>query len=210
MDVEGLLTPYEFGPNKGCPRPIYPLANASTINKAAIKAEIDAMITYWSTGTFIPTGLMWGWHVLSPGVPYTEGTKPGDEYYAKTVKAVVLFTDGENDITDDGNPNRSRYHAFSYVTTNIGGTYRLASTAAAAETALNTKTATLCSNVKAGGIRLYVVTFGTITSTTTTLMQNCATVDGSERLYYHAPTTSDLAGIFEKIAKDLSHVHLSM
>lgn len=207
MDVEGLLTPYEYGPNKGCPRPIYPLANANS--KAAIKAEIDAMIAYWSTGTFIPTGLVWGWHALSPGEPYTEGTKPSDEHYEKTVKAIVLFTDGENDITDDGNPNRSRYHGYSYVTTNVGGTYRLASTAAGAEAALNTKTATLCSNVKTAEIRLYVVTFGTMSGASTTLMQNCATVDEGKRLYYNAPTTADLESIFEEIAKDLTNVHIS-
>jgi hypothetical protein len=207
MDVEGLLTPYEYGPNKGCPRPIYPLANAN--NKAAIKAEIDAMIAYWSTGTFIPTGLMWGWHALSPDEPYTEGAKPSDEHYEKTVKAIVLFTDGENDITDDGNPNKSRYQGFGYVTTTVGGTYRLGSTAASAETALNTKTATLCSNVKAAEIRIYVVTFGTMSGTSTTLMQNCATVDEGKRLYYNAPTAADLESIFEEIAKDLTNVHIS-
>ncbi len=208
MDVEGLQTPYEYGPNKGCPRPIVPLANVDS--KAAIKAEIDAMIAYWSTGTFIPTGLVWGWHVLSPDAPYTEGAKPTDEHYDKTVKAIVLFTDGENDITDDGNPNKSRYHGFSYVTTNVGGTYRLASTASGAETALNAKTTTLCSNVRAAEIRVYVVTFGTMSGSSTTLMQNCATVDQGKRLYYNAPTTADLESIFEEIAKDLTNVHLSM
>jgi hypothetical protein len=208
MDVEGLLTPYEYGPNKGCPRPIVPLGNVDS--KIAIKAEIDAMIAYWSTGTFIPTGLAWGWHVLSPDAPYTEGTKPADEHYDQTVKAIVLFTDGENDITDDGNPNRSRYHGFGYVTTNVGGTYRLASNAAQAETALNTKTATLCSNVKAAEIRIYVVTFGTMSASSTTLMQNCATVEEGKRLYYNAPTTSDLESIFEEIAKDLTQVHMTM
>lgn len=208
MDVEGLLTPYEYGPNKGCPRPIYPLANADS--KAAIKAEIDAMIAYWSTGTFIPTGLVWGWHALSPGEPYTQGTKPSDEHYAKTLKAIVLFTDGENDITDDGNPNRSRYHGFGYVTAKVGGTYRLASTASGAEAALNTKTATLCSNVKAAEIRVYVVTFGTMSSSSTTLMQNCAAVEEGKRLYYNAPTTADLESIFEEIANDLTQVHMAM
>jgi Flp pilus assembly protein TadG len=77
MDVEGLLSPYEYGPNRGCPRPIYPLANANS--KTAIKAEIDSMIAYWSSGTFLPTGLVWGWHVVSPGIPYTQGTKAGDQ-----------------------------------------------------------------------------------------------------------------------------------
>src|SRR5262249_4143486 len=106
-DTEGLVSPYESGPNMGCPRPIYPLANAN--NKAAIKTQIDAMIAYPATGTFIPSGLEWGWHVLTSGIPYTEGVKPTDLYYGETVKAIVLFTDGENDIGDDGNFNDSRY-----------------------------------------------------------------------------------------------------
>ena len=208
MDVEGLVTPYEYGPNKGCPRPIYPLVNANS--KAAIKTQIDAMIAYWSTGTFIPTGLMWGWHVLSPGIPYTEGTKPGDEFYEETVKAIVLFTDGENDVTDDDNPNKSRYSAFSYVGTTVSGATRLGTSASAAIASLDTKTATLCANVKTGGIRLYTITFGTLDSGTTTLMRNCATVDEGEPLYYHAPTTAALADIFERIGKDLNRVHLAM
>ena len=207
MDVEGLVSPYEYGPNKGCPRPIYPLANANS--KAAIKTQIDSMIAYWSTGTFIPTGLVWGWHVLSPGIPYTEGVGPSDQYYDKTVKAIVLFTDGENDITDDGNPNKSRYSAYNYVNTNLSGTYRLSSTASASIDTLDTKTATLCQSVKDDGIRLYVVTFGTLSSSTTTLMTNGATLDEGERLYYHAPTTSDLEDIFTRIGEDLSDIHLS-
>jgi hypothetical protein len=224
MDVEGLDTPYEYGPNRGCPRPIYPLANAN--NKAAIKTQIDSMIAYWSSGTFLPTGLVWGWHVLSPGIPYTEGTKPGDLYYDKTVKAIVFFTDGENDISDDsslnppGNPNKSRYNGYSYVaTTNAAGSVRLSSTTSASIDTLDTKTATLCTNVKNNGtpsdtsddIRLYVVTFGSISSATTTLMTNCATLDSTgSRLYYHAPSTSDLADIFRAIGQDLSDIHLSM
>jgi len=223
MDVEGLVSPYEYGPNKGCPRPIYPLADANS--KAALKSQIDAMIAYWSTGTFLPTGLVWGWHVLSPGIPYTEGTKPGDLYYDKTVKAIVFFTDGENEVSDDatynppGNPNKSRYSAYNYVNTSVSGpTYRLGSTAAASTDALNTKTATLCSNVKTNNtpsdttddIRVYVVTFGTISSTASTLMQNCASVDDGHALYYHAPTTSDLQDIFRQIGDDLNDIHLSM
>jgi Flp pilus assembly protein TadG len=207
-DTEGLLTPYEYGPNKGCPRPIYPLANANS--KAAIKTQLDGMIAYWSTGTFIPSGLIWGWHVLSPGIPYTEGTKPGDEYYEETVKAIVLLTDGENDVTADDNHNKSRYSSYNYVATTLSGAHRLGSNANAAISALDTKTASLCTNVKNAKIRLYTITFGNLDTTTRTLMQNCATVDEGEELYYHAPTSADLDDIFERIGKDLSRVHLSM
>jgi hypothetical protein len=97
-------------------------------------------------------------------------------------------------------------------------THRLSTTAAGAITALDTKTATLCTNVKTNGtpsdttddIRLYVITFGTISSTASTLMTNCATVDHGTPLYYHAPTTSDLNDIFAAIGKDLAEIHLSM
>ena len=178
--MEGLLTPYEYGPNKGCPRPIYPLASGTAANKTAIKAQIDAMIAYWATGTFIPAGLMWGWHVLSPEIPYTQGTKPGDTYYDKTVKAIVLLSDGDNDVqvTDgNGSHNNSKgYSAWSYVATVAPGTTttRLGTTATAATTTLDTKTGTLCTSVKTAGIRLYTITFGTVTEATKTMMRTCA------------------------------------
>jgi hypothetical protein len=41
-------------------------------------------------------------------------------------------------------------------------------------------------------------------------MEDCATVDEGEPLYYHAPTTSDLEDIFQEIGEDLSDIHLSM
>lgn len=201
-DTEGLLSPYEYGPNKGCPRPIVPLTNAN--GKATIETAIDAMIAYPATGTYIPAGLVWGWHVLSPGLPFTEGVGPSDEKYTKTVKAIVLFTDGENDVGDDGNHNKSRYNSFNYVADG-----RLGTTATNSDDVLDTKTATLCTSIKAAGIRLYTITFGSISSTSTTLMTNCATLDGTERLYYHAPSTADLEGIFYDIGQDLSSLHLS-
>ena len=103
--------PYESGPNTGCPQAISPLRNAAS--KAAIKTSIDAMIAYPATGTFIPTGLIWGWHVVSPGIPYTEGLKPGDEYYENTVKAIVLFTDGDNSVTGISSHNKSYFNALN-------------------------------------------------------------------------------------------------
>ena len=43
------------------------------------------------------------------------------------------------------------------------------------------------------------------------LMRNCASLDDDgEPLYFHAPTTVDLQGIFDAIGQDLSEIHLSM
>ena len=105
--------PYESGPNTGCPQAILPLRNAAS--KAAIKSSIDAMIAYPATGTFIPTGLIWGWHLVSPGIPIRKASKPGDQHYDKTVKAIVLFTDGDNSVTGISNHNKSYFSAFNYV-----------------------------------------------------------------------------------------------
>ncbi len=84
---------------------------------------------------------------------------------------------------------------------------------------MDTKTATLCENVKDNGttnttdddIRLYTITFGNMTQADQDLMSDCATTDSDgNKLYYHAPTTADVADIFHQIGEDLSEIHLSM
>jgi Flp pilus assembly protein TadG len=172
--------PYESGPNFGCPRPIVPLTNV----KATVEAAIDNLVAYYSTGTFIPTGLVWGWHVLSSTAPFTEGLAPSHEDFDKTVKALVLLTDGDNFITSEDNHNKSRFSAYNYVNLSVGGAYRLSSNnVSTATTNLNTKTSTACTNVKSAGIRLYTIIFGNTSSATETLMRNCATVDDGAPLY---------------------------
>ena len=205
---ERLQFTYENGPNRGCPKPIVPLTNAD--GKATIKTAINDMIAYWASGTYIPAGLVWGWHVLSPGIPYEEGLGPSDDEYEDTVKAMVLLTDGDNEVPNLGNHNGSGHSGYSYVTTTDGAsTYRLGSTPEAAATALDTKTSTLCTSVKNDGIRLYTITFGPATDQD--MMEECATLDDDgERLYYHAPTSDDLDEIFTEIGEDLSEIHLSM
>ncbi len=215
--------PYASGPNRGCPPPLTPL----TTSQSTIDTAIDAMTPLPYTGTFIPIGLVWGWNVLSSTAPYTEGIGPSDPNYDKTVKAIVLMSDGENSPTIyiNHNVNQSTYSSYNYTTTaadNVvsGNHYyrRLQNvnvnsnpTDSVATTNLNNKTATLCANVKAAGIRLYTITFGTVSSAASSLMTTCASQDSSgNALYYSAPTSSELADIFHAIGQDLSEIHLSM
>jgi Flp pilus assembly protein TadG len=200
--------PFEDGPNYGCPRPIVPLTNV----KATVTTALNNMVAYPAMGTFIPTGLAWGWHVLSPTEPFTQGVGPSSDYYDKTVKAIVLLSDGENSVTGVSNPNNSIFNAYNYVnTTSATGDYHLdSSNATTAQTNLNTRTSTLCTNVKAADIRLYTITFGSIPSSAQTLMSNCASVVDGQTLYYHAPGNSELEDIFEEIGQDLADIHLSM
>ena len=199
--------PYTSGPNYGCPRPLLPL----TDDRDSVEAAIDDMVAYPAMGTYIPTGLAWGWRVLSPEAPFTEGVGPSDEHYDTTVKAMVLLSDGENSVTGTSNHNKSIFSGYNYINTQVNGAYQLGSNdASTAETNLNTKTSTLCQNVKDAGIRLYTITFGDIPSSAETLMENCASVDNGEALYYHAPSNSELENVFYAIGEDLAEIHLSM
>lgn len=217
--------PYSSGPNRGCPTPIVPL----TTDKQTIIDAIDDMQAYGATGTFIPAGLAWGWRVLSPGEPFTQGIGPNDEFYDKTVKAMILLSDGANSpsISQTGwsNINGATYSAYNYpdlaVDKNVNGTHyyrRLQEPGtnsnpsdSTATGILDDKTSTLCTNAKGDGIRIYTITFGSMTTAATDLMKGCASKDkDGEPLYYSAPSSSDLETIFNQIGEDLSEIHLSM
>lgn len=200
--AQAASAPHQYGPNRGCPRPVVPLTN----NRTTIDAEIDAMVAFGGVGTFIAPGLYWGWNVLTPGEPYSQGLGAGSPYYDKTVKAIVLLSDGENSVTGLNNPNRSTYSAYNYVSEGRLGT---TTSAAVAETNLNAKTSQLCSSVKGTGIRLYTITFGDIPADARSLMKNCATVEKGNALYYHAPSNNELETVFKEIGRDLSEIHLA-
>lgn len=78
-------------PNLGCPihNPITPLtSDEESLDEAADK------ITHWCRGgTNGNLGMVWGWRVLSPTEPFTQGAAYTDTNWRK---AVVMMTDGEN------------------------------------------------------------------------------------------------------------------
>lgn len=190
VDVDG-----SNGPDFNCQtRPVTPLTN--------VKATLDAAISEMNAvgSTVIPAGLAWGWRLVSPGVPFTEGAPYDDE---DTIKAIVLLTDGRNDIGGGmGNHNRSFYSAYGYARTgHLGST-----NGGEAEEVLNDKTAALCEAIKAEDIRIYTVTFQLSNGPIKTLMRDCATLPS---MYYDSPTNSELETVFEEIAKGLNKLRLS-
>src|SRR5262249_6833570 len=73
-----------IGPSYNCPAsPILPLTN----DKSAITSAISAMVA--GGNTVIPEGIAWGWRVLSPGAPFTEGAAYSD---SDTIKFLILLT----------------------------------------------------------------------------------------------------------------------
>jgi Flp pilus assembly protein TadG len=72
-----------------CPESILPLTSVKA-HQGKLISKIEQMKPVGTTNVTI--GLAWGWHVLTPNSPFTEGTAPDPE----TDKVIVLLTDGEN------------------------------------------------------------------------------------------------------------------
>jgi Flp pilus assembly protein TadG len=182
------------GPDFNCP----PTAiTAMTSTQATINTAIDALTPKGST--VIPAGLLWGWRVISPGAPFTEGSAYNDD---KFVKAMVLLTDGENDVNEASNGiNKSSYNAFGYAKNgHLGNT-----NGSNANATLDAKVLTVCSAIKAKDIRLYTIGFQ-VTSASQTLLQSCAT---KPDMFYNSPNNSQLSAIFQDIAQGLSELRLA-
>lgn len=165
-------------PNRGCTNNrLVPLTN----NQAVLQASINGL---QATGnTYINVGLVWGWRVISPGYPFTEGSAYDDVDWSKTI---VLMTDGDN---VPYNPY-SAYGSYPGLSANN----------------LNSKMTTVCNNIKATGVTLYTITFESgISNSTRTLFRNCAT---KEEFYFDAPSGQDLITAFENIANQLSQLHI--
>ena len=183
------------GPNYLCTTPpVTPLTN----EKSTLKSSVASFNPQgW---THIPMGLSWGWRLISPGAPFTEGTSYDDQ---ETVKAMILLTDGENTIAPRNNHNKSYYTAYGYLNKQRLGT----DSQYTAITKLNGKTSTLCQNIKAAGIRLYTITFDLANNTSVqSLMRDCAS---SPSMYFNSPTNDELRNAFQTIAGDLSKLRLS-
>lgn len=183
------------GPDYNCRTPaVTPLTGA----RSTIDSAIDTMVA--SGNTVIPAGLAWGWRLISPGVPFTEGVAYDDK---DTIKAMILLTDGENDVGGGlGTHNRSHYSAYGFAQSgHLGNT-----NGSQADSVLNAKTAALCANIKAQGIRLYTITFQVPSTSIQDLMRDCAS---DPAMYYDSPSNSDLNSVFQDIAKGLADLRIS-
>lgn len=182
------------GPYFNCEnRPILPLTN----NKAVLLDAIDRMSADGST--VIPIGLAWGWRVLSPGAPFTQGASYTDD---SVKKVIILLTDGQNDIGRLPNHNRSWYNGYGYVAQARLGT----TNANAAHDELDRRTALLCDNVKQADVLVYTITFRVNSNSVRNLMRSCASASS---MYFDSPSNSELRENFKEIAKQLGKLRIS-
>jgi len=187
---------YTSGPNMSCPDPLTPLTN----DRDLLLDRIADMEPWQNSGTNIAHGLSWGWRVLSPSEPFTEGAAYSDR---DTQKALILLTDGVNTLCcQSSSHNRSDYGGYGYVATGRLGT----TSPYTGPNIVNDRVEELCENIKAEGIRLYTITFQVNDSELSDLFESCAT---SPDLYFNSPSNEDLQNVFRTIGRDLSNLRLS-
>jgi Flp pilus assembly protein TadG len=208
------------GPNRGCPTPIVPL----TSNETTIQNNIAAMRHWSGGGTNQAEGLAWGWRVLSPTAPFTEGVAfNGSRNNVR--KVIVLMSDGENTNVGDDPVLLSDYSAYNHLgtwtTLASGGLlgqlingivrgilptqYRRAITSSNSYVSyVNGRQAALCNNIKNAGIEIYVVRFR---DGDASVMRNCATQDGEH--YFEADNATELADAFDAIGSGIGALRLT-
>jgi Flp pilus assembly protein TadG len=183
------------GPSYNCPDDaIQPL----TSNQGQVISSIETLSP--KGNTVIPAGLLWGWRILSPGEPFTEGSAYDSE---KWVKALVLLTDGENSISGGSNGhNKSAYNAFGYAKMGHLGKKN----GSEAEDELDDKALDVCKAIKAKGIQVYTIGFKIYDQDTKDMLRECAS---EPDMAYISPTNSQLTGIFDSIAQGLSELRIA-
>ncbi|MCK6453615.1 MAG: pilus assembly protein TadG-related protein [Alphaproteobacteria bacterium] len=206
-----------YGPNKGCPAlTVAPLQQS----KQSVLGVINGMTPWYGGGTNIPIGLAWGWRALSPnyrglwGDP-TPANLPLDYDTENMEKVLVLLTDGVNEVIPHGPPGcdgtqgsygcapqESDYTAYGRLTEGrMGGT-----TLTAATTEMNSRITTLCTAIKAKGVKIYTIILQENDNDLKAVFTNCAS---KPEYAFHAPSSSDLAGVFNTIGNQLSSLRLS-
>lgn len=157
-----------------------------TNTRAGLRTAISAMRARDST--YIPTGLMWGWRLLSPQAPFA-----GKPYNDENKKVIVLMTDGMNTVSPS-----------TVWTANQPGTHRVHRRGNTDEA--NTKTTQLCNNIADENIVIYTIAFEVSDPTIRTILSNCAANGGS---YFDASNSEELEQAFADIADELQALRIS-
>lgn len=182
--------PYQ-GSNMSCvPLQILDLTKASDNGNKGLAAVTKRISTLnpiyhgYTSQTFIPGGLMWGWNMLTSAQPLDRASDAATARARGIRKVLVLMTDGRNSaVIDAAGIN------FSYP---------------ADVTATDTLTAKLCDNIKSEGISIFTVGLA-VTDDAKSLLSDCAS---SPEYYFDAADGAALADAFNDIGQSLRMLRL--
>jgi Flp pilus assembly protein TadG len=172
-----------------CPRP----TRSMMTNKATVVTRINQLVTN-PIDTHIPTGLMWGWNMLTPELPIA-GPSRADVEDKGGSRAIVLISDGENRSRPD--PSRPGWF-----------TAWQPGQPSPPEDNPDLLTAEICDNIKKATdpkITIFTVLIGEQTESLVDLMRNCATDTGKA---FTATTASGLLEAFNQIGDQLTEVRI--
>lgn len=192
------------GPNADCPtNAITPL----TATKATITTAIGKLDAQGATN--IHAGAIWGFHVLSPTLPFNEGKAYGNA----TSKVMVIMTDGENRTTGSTNMNKSGwYMPYGYPWNDRLGDVN--SDTAALTDAVDSRLVETCVNARAKDITVYTVGLDVDLTAdpdgNKKMLEDCANPTEGGRVYAYFPDdATDLTDVFKTIANQLSNLRLA-
>ncbi|MDR5800706.1 MULTISPECIES: VWA domain-containing protein [unclassified Caballeronia] len=197
-----------------------------TQDQNALTTAINNMVANGST--LIPTGLLWGWRMLSSdwsksvagsnnGWISNDGTLPRPETTQGLQRVAIVLTDGEN---DPGDPSGTMPQPFFNQLALGNQTLKSPTVYDSTGNALNGLVSSpddvntfqlgICQAMKNSGIIIYAITFGTYGTDSASVaaqntMQSCATSGN----YYHAPDNATLNQIFQQIAGNLGVLRLT-
>ncbi len=135
-----------------------------TTNASAVRAMVNGLVT--NGETYVPSGLIWGWRMLSPGQPFNAAAGgPGGAR-----KVMILVTDGRNTLS----PTYPAHDGTDSATAD-----RL--------------TREVCANIaadRANAIKLYTIAFEVDGLDVKSILQSCASRTGGE--FYDAANAAAL------------------
>lgn len=186
------------GPNFGCTsEPLLPLSS----DKIAIEAKIDSMLA--EGGANISEGIMWGYRVLSPAEPFTEGESFDDP---GTKKFMVLLARGANFVEAfrDALPNHSIYTPWGY-----GSTDRLnpqSHTESALTNAMNSKSREACRLATDSGVQVFTIGYGVSDAHTRSMLKYCAS---HPSMHFDIESQDELLQVFDRIGQTISELRVT-
>ncbi len=186
-----------------------PLTRDRDVLLPAIEALTD------TGGTAGQTGVAWGWYSLSPNFAnvWPEESAPATYTDGDTLKFAIVMTDGNNNRYYDyvGEKEecgwfRSHWSWHWECRTIAVNGWDEQDEGEFYSNISSTRSRALCEGMKAAGIEVFGVYFGTSNSSTGAKnMQSCA----SEGNYYQASSSGELVKAFANIARKIQSIYLS-
>lgn len=177
---------YEGTTGSVCGAPILEMTTA----KADVLNRVNALSP--AGNTYIPSGLVWAWNMLTPEEPLT-AAEPMAAINAKGgKKALVLMTDGANTVA----PRKGDLMYYGFNDAGYGTD----------STEIDAVTSSLCEKIKAEGTVVYTVLFDVSDARIETLLRDCATAPANS---FVANDSAELLTAFQNIGTSLTQLRLT-